>query len=106
MLRALPASILSLSLLLLPAFAKPASPSSPTAAAESLLPNEFAGWSLSGPVQENAAPEAADAANAAVLKEYGFQQFATAQYANGDNKLHVRAIRFQDASGAFGAFTF
>jgi hypothetical protein len=105
MLRALSASILSLSLLLLPAFAKPASPSSPTAA-ESLLPNEFAGWSLSAPVQENAAPEAADAANAAVLKEYGFQQFATAQYTNGDNKLHVRAIRFQDASGAFGAFTF
>src|ERR1700753_210079 len=101
MLRALPASILSFSLLLLPAFAKPASP-----AAESMLPNEFAGWSLSAPVQENAAPEAADAANAAVLKEYGFQQFATAQYTNGDNKLHVRAIRFQDASGAFGAFTF
>ena len=51
-------------------------------------------------------PEAADAANASVLKEYGFQQFATAHYTNGDNKLNVRAIRFQDASGAFGAFTF
>jgi hypothetical protein len=105
MLRALPASILSLSLLLLPAYAKPASPSSP-AAAQSLLPTEFAGWSLSAPVQESAAPEAADAANAAVLKEYGFQQVETAHYTNGDNKLNVRAIRFVDASGAFGAFTF
>jgi hypothetical protein len=102
MLRALPASILSLSLLLLPAYAKPASP----AAAQSLLPTEFAGWSLSAPVQESAAPEAADAANAAVLKEYGFQQVETAHYTNGDNKLNVRAIRFVDASGAFGAFTF
>ena len=105
MLRALPASILSLSLLLLPAYAKPASPSSP-AAAQSLLPTEFAGWSLSAPAQESAAPEAADAANAAVLKEYGFQQVETAHYTNGDNKLNVRAIRFVDASGAFGAFTF
>ena len=105
MLRALPASILSLSLLLLPAYAKPASPSSP-AAAPSLLPTEFAGWSLSAPAQESAAPEAADAANAAVLKEYGFQQVETAHYTNGDNKLNLRAIRFVDASGAFGAFTF
>jgi hypothetical protein len=105
MLRALPASVLSLSLLLLPAYAKPASPSSPTAA-QSLLPTEFAGWSMSAPAQESAAPETADAANAAVLKEYGFQQLETAHYTNGDNKLNVRAIRFQDASGAFGAFTF
>ncbi len=45
-------------------------------------------------------------ANAAVLKEYGFQQFVSAHYVNGDNKLNVRAIRFQDASGAYGAFTF
>jgi hypothetical protein len=71
-----------------------------------LLPTDFAGWSLSGPAQESAAPEAADAANASVLKEFGFQQFSAAHYANADNKLSVRAIRFQDASGAFGAFTF
>jgi hypothetical protein len=101
--RALPASVLCLSVLSLPVLAKPAVPAP---AAAPLLPTDFAGWSLSAPVQESAAPEAADAANASVLKEYGFQQFATAHYANGDNKLSVRAIRFQDASGAFGAFTF
>jgi hypothetical protein len=103
MLRALTATVIFLSLLASPALAKPA-PAAP--APPPLLPTDFAGWSLSGPVQDSTAPEAADAANAAVLKEYGFQQFTTAHYTNGDNKLNVRAIRFQDASGAYGAFTF
>jgi hypothetical protein len=103
-LRTLPASALLLSVLALPALAQPSSKA--TAAAASLLPTDFAGWSLSAPDQESTAPESADAANAAVLKEYGFQQFVSAHYANGDNKLNVRAIRFQDASGAYGAFTF
>lgn len=103
MLRALTATVIFLSLLVSPALAKPA-PAAP--APPPLLPTDFAGWTLSGAVQDSAAPEAADAANAAVLKEYGFQQFVTAHYVNGDNKLNIRAIRFQDASGAFGAFTF
>ena len=103
MLRALPASFLFLSLLVPQALAKPATAAP---AAPPLLPTDFAGWSLSGPAQESAAPEAADAANASVLKEFGFQQFSAAHYADADNKLSVRAIRFQDASGAFGAFTF
>ena len=102
-LRVLPASVLLLPLLVSPALAKPANAAD---APPSLLPTDFAGWSLSAPVENSAAPEAADAANAAVLKEYGFQQFETAHYANGDNKLSIRAIRFQDASGAYGAFTF
>jgi hypothetical protein len=70
------------------------------------LPHDFAGWTLTAPFKDSTAPEAADATNAAVLKEYGFQEFVTAHYANGDNQLNLRAIRFQDASGAFGAFTF
>ncbi len=101
-LRVLPASVLLLSALVLPTLAQPAAP----VAAPPLLPTDFAGWSQSAPVQQSTAPEAADAANASVLKEYGFQQFVSAHYANGDNKLNVRAIRFQDASGAYGAFTF
>src|SRR5271154_3657100 len=99
-LRALPASVLLLSALAL------AQPSAKAPAAPPLLPTDFAGWSQSAPAQESTTPESADAANAAVLKEYGFQQFASAHYANGDNKLNLRAIRFQDASGAYGAFTF
>jgi hypothetical protein len=103
---ALPASVLLLSVLVLPALAKPAAPSTPPPAAPPLLPTDFAGWSLSAPAQESNAPEVADAANAPVLKEYGFQQLASGHYVNGDNKLSLRAIRFQDASGAYGAFTF
>jgi hypothetical protein len=103
-LRALPASVLLLSVLALPALAQP--PAKPSSAAPPLLPTDFAGWSQSAPAQESMAPESADAANASVLKEYGFQQFVSAHYANADNKLTVRAIRFQDASGAYGAFTF
>ena len=80
MLRALTATVIFLSLLASPALAKPG-PAAP--APPPLLPTDFAGWSLSGPVQDSAAPEAADAANAAVLKEYGFQQFTTAHYTNG-----------------------
>jgi hypothetical protein len=100
LLRALPASVVLLSALAVPALSQPPAPAAP------LLPTDFAGWSQSAPAQQSTAPESADAANAAVLKEYGFQQFVSAHYANGDNKLNVRAIRFQDASGAYGAFTF
>jgi hypothetical protein len=101
--RALPASVLFVSMLVLPALAKPVAtaPAGPP-----LLPSDFAGWSSSAPAQVSDAPEAADAANAEILKEFGFQQFSSAQYVNGDNKLNIRAIRFQDASGAYGAFTF
>jgi hypothetical protein len=99
MLRALPASLFCLSLLLVqPAPAAPASPS--------LLPSDFSGWSMTGTATDSSAAEAADPANAGVLKEYGFQQFESAHYVNGNNKLALRAIRFQDASGAYGAFTF
>jgi hypothetical protein len=101
MLRALSASALWLSLLVSPALAKPSTENAPA-----ILPQDFAGWSLSAPAQGSAAPEAADAANAAVLKEYGFQEFATGHYVNGENKLNLRAIRFGDASGAYGAFTY
>jgi hypothetical protein len=103
-LRSFPATVLLLFALVLPVLAKSSAPVATTV--PPLLPADFAGWNLSAPAQESTAPETADAANAAVLKEYGFQQFASAHYANGDNKLNVRAIRFLDASGAFGAFTF
>ena len=48
----------------------------------------------------------ADPADSAVLKEYGFTDFATATYARNGRKMRVKAARFGDASGAFGAFTF
>src|SRR5215813_10037583 len=79
----------------------------PAPAAETpILPTDFAGWHQASSPQTSSAPEAADQANATVLREYGFTAFNAANYTQPDNKLNVRAIRFQDATGAYGAFTF
>jgi hypothetical protein len=50
----------------------PASPT--TISPPSVLPTEFSGWQGKGVVAKSADPAAADAANAPVLKEYGFQR--------------------------------
>jgi hypothetical protein len=71
------------------------------------LPQSFAGWTKSGPVQSTADPAKADAAYPAVLKEYGFADAETVTYIRADGrKLTVKAARFNDATGAYGAFTF
>jgi hypothetical protein len=74
-------------------------------AAQPVLPSSFAGWQKMGgkPITD---PAAIDAANPNVLKEYGFNGGEVAQYARDARKLTIRAARFNDASGAFGAFTF
>ncbi|PYX50643.1 MAG: hypothetical protein DMG79_05300 [Acidobacteria bacterium] len=72
-----------------------------------LLPQSFGGWQMQGSVHTSADPAAADPTNAAVLKEYGFTDLASATYSRDDGRtLKVRAARFADASGAFGAYTF
>ena len=72
-----------------------------------ILPKDFGGWQLKGPIQTSRDPLAADAANAPLLKEYGFSDFASATYTRDDGrKLAIRAARFNDVSGAFGAYTF
>lgn len=49
----------------------------------------------------------ADPVNAAVLKEYGFTSFESATYTRDDGrKLTLKAARFGDASGAYGAYTY
>lgn len=83
-----------------------AAPTPATPAPPPLLPTDFAGWHQVSKPQRSVAPEAADSANAVVLREYGFSEFASANYTQPDNKLSLRAIRFQDATGAYGAFTF
>ena len=98
-------------LLLLPLFALPAAAKSKgakasTPPAPALLPDDFAGWRIVAPAIESSEPQAADPANAGVLKECGFKEFASAHYSMPGNKLEIRAIRFQDASGAYCAFTF
>src|ERR1700760_3431848 len=75
-------------------------------AAPPILPADFSGWHEVSAPQQSTSPEAADQANAAALHEYGFVAFASANYTQPDNKLNVRAFPFQDATGAYGAFTF
>ncbi|MGA7319322.1 MAG: DUF6599 family protein, partial [Candidatus Sulfotelmatobacter sp.] len=75
--------------------------------APQILPKQFAGWQTEGPPQASRDASAADPTNAALLKEYGFSDFETATYKSDDGRtLKIRAARFADASGAFGAYTF
>jgi hypothetical protein len=72
----------------------------------SLLPASFSGWqtgSASKPVTD---PSQADAANAAALREYGFTDALLNDYTRDGETLKVRALRFVDASGAYGAYSF
>jgi hypothetical protein len=72
-----------------------------------ILPKQFAGWQMRDSPQTSKDVSAADPANTAVLKEYGFTDVESATYNSDDGRtLAVRAARFADASGAFGAYTF
>jgi hypothetical protein len=72
-----------------------------------MLPKQFAGWQMQGAPQVSKDAAAADPANAALLKEYGFGDFESATYRSDDGRtLKIRAARFADASGAFGTYTF
>lgn len=77
------------------ALAAPVQPPAP------LLPHAFAGWT-----QISSVTVAPASANAAILAEDGLAQSETATYTSGANRLTVRAWRFHDATGAYGAFTF
>ncbi len=58
-------------------------------------------------IEKSTDAAAADPTNAAVLKEYRFTDLASSTYTRDDGRtLKVRAARFADASGAFGAYTF
>jgi hypothetical protein len=72
-----------------------------------ILPTTFGGWQLAGPVTTSTDPAIADPVNRSVLVEYGFRDFQAAAYRRDDGrKLSLKAARFADASGAFGAFTY
>jgi len=80
-----------------------AAPAQPAA----ILPQTFAGWQMQGSVQTSTSAAAADPSNAAVLNEYRFTDLASATYTRDDGRtVKIRAARFADASGAFGAYTF
>jgi len=76
-------------------------------APSSVLPSDFGGWQMSGAATKSVDAAVADSANGAVLKEYGFERFEKAEYTRDDGrKLAIKAAVFEDASGAYGAFTY
>jgi hypothetical protein len=84
-----------------------AAKAAPMAKVGAILPSEFGGWQLRGSLHTSSDPAVADPAEAVVLKEYGFTDFASGVYTQDDGRrLTLRAARFSDASGAYGAFTF
>jgi hypothetical protein len=70
-----------------------------------LLPESFAGWVAADPPKTVTDPAQADAENAAALKEYDFTDAALASYKRSGETLSLRALRFHDASEAYGAYT-
>jgi hypothetical protein len=73
---------------------------------KTLLPDDFDGWETTGPSKVVTDAAQLDAPNAAALKEYGFDAAVLANYKREGDTLSMRALRFEDASGAYGAYTF
>lgn len=101
-------AIIPLLLIVLTSLAPAVVPAAASANPEqAILPGQFGGWQMQNSPQTSQDPASADPTNAAVLKEYGFADFAAATYTRDDGRsLKIRAARFADASGAFGAYTF
>jgi hypothetical protein len=79
----------------------------PATPPQSILPAQFAGWHISGSTRTSKDPAVADSVNAALLREYGLTDFESGTYTRDDgHKVDLKAIRFADASGAYGAFTY
>lgn len=76
-------------------------------APKAMLPADFDGWVQDGQPKLTTDPAQADAASAAALKEYGFSYAELTSYKrDADETLTMRALRFEDASGAYGAYSF
>ena len=78
----------------------------PPLVAKALLPEVFAGWVSTGAAKKITDVAQADPANAAALKEYEFTEATLAKYKRSGETLSLLALRFHDASGAFGAYSF
>jgi uncharacterized protein DUF6599 len=73
---------------------------------KALLPDAFDGWVETEPATVETDAVKVDAASAAALKEYGFNAAVLANYKREGDTLSIRALRFDDVSGAYGAYTF
>src|SRR3954469_4131338 len=65
------------------------------------LPADFSGWHKSPAKGAPTSPT-----DLAILKEYGLDKIEASAYQRGDRTIQVKAYRFVDATGAYGAFTF
>jgi hypothetical protein len=75
-------------------------------APKKLLPDAFAGWvSPDAPKKVTDAAQA-DPASVAALNEYEFTDAELATYKRSGETLTLHALRFHDASGAYGAYSF
>ncbi len=98
-------SFIVITVCLLAGFAQAAVAGQPKASA--ILPPSFNGWQLDqSSLKTGTDPASIDGADAPVLKEYGFSNFESAAYTRNGRKMEIKAARFNDASGAFGAFTY
>jgi len=71
------------------------------------LPPAFGGWQAASSIQTSHNASDADRVEGGVLTEYGFKEFEGAVYRRDDGRsVTIKAIQFQDASGAYWAFTF
>ena len=72
-----------------------------------VLPRDFAGWHMQGTARASRDAGVADPAYPSLLKEYGFTDLETANYRRDDGRtLAIKAARFENTSGAVGAYTF
>jgi hypothetical protein len=70
------------------------------------LPDAFSGWIATEKPKAVTDPAELDSANVAALKEYGCTGGLIANYKRSDETLSVKALSFQDVSGAYGAYSF
>jgi hypothetical protein len=73
---------------------------------KALLPEVFDGWVTTGPSKVVTDAAQLDPPSAAALKEYGFNAAVLANYKRNGETLSMRALRFDDATGAYGAYTY
>lgn len=90
---------------------KPAAPSKGETATtvsvpRPLLPDAFAGWVGEGKPSTFTDAAQADATNAAALEEYGLQNGMSVVYKREADTLTLKALRFGDVSGSYGAYSF
>lgn len=78
----------------------------PPPAPVALLPDSFAGWIATDKPKTVTDPAQVDPANAAAIKEYDFSDGLQADYKRSGETLSIHALRFHDASGAYGAYSF